>query len=76
MKKIDKLLISISLSVVLVIVGILYFKPEASQAVANTIFGNMTNWFGSATLLFTFLGFLVLIYFAVSKYGSIRFGDG
>lgn len=75
MKKIDKLLISISLSVVLVIVGLLYFKPEASQAVANTIFGKMTSWFGSATLLFTFFGFLVLVYFAVSKYGSIRFGD-
>ncbi|PAB59702.1 BCCT family transporter [Anaeromicrobium sediminis] len=75
MKKIDKLLISISLSVVLAIVGLLYFKPDESQAVANVIFGKMTNWFGSATLLFTFFGFILLVYVAISKYGNIRFGD-
>ncbi|WDV45809.1 BCCT family transporter [Clostridiaceae bacterium M8S5] len=75
MKKIDKLLISVSVSIVLVVVGLLYLQPEASQRVANAIFSKMTSWFGSFTLLFTFLGFLLLIYIAASKYGNIRFGN-
>src|SRR6056297_2495907 len=74
-KKIDKLLVSISLIFVLLIVGLLYVQPEKSQSIANTIFGAMTNWFGSITLLFTFLGFLLLIGIAVSKYGNIKLGD-
>ncbi|MGK7378121.1 BCCT family transporter [Planococcus sp. 1R117A] len=72
---IDKLLISISLAVVLTVVGFLYFKPEASQEIANNIFSTMTNWFGSGTLLFTFLGFLLLIFVAFSKFGKIRLGN-
>ncbi|WP_073050038.1 BCCT family transporter [Dethiosulfatibacter aminovorans] len=74
-KRIDKLLISVSVSVVLLVVGLLYSFPERSQAVANRIFGAMTNIFGSVTLLFTFLGFLLLVGVAVSKYGKIRLGD-
>ncbi|MDM8533974.1 BCCT family transporter [Clostridiaceae bacterium HSG29] len=73
-KRIDKLLISISITLVLSIVGFLFFKPEVSQKVANKIFGSMTSWFGSGTLLFTFLGFLLLVYVAFSKYGGIKFG--
>lgn len=73
--KIDKLLISISIAFVLAIVGLLYFNPETSQQVANSIFSAMTNWFGSLTLVFTFLGFLLLVGVALSKYGKIRLGD-
>ncbi|WP_391208516.1 BCCT family transporter [Psychrobacillus sp. L4] len=74
-KKIDKLLISLSLTLVLLIVGFLYFKPVESQQIANSIFGSMTHWFGSFTLLFTFFGLLLLVFVAFSKYGKIRFGD-
>lgn len=74
-KKIDKLLISISLVVVLLVVGFLFFKPNESQVVASNIFSSMTNWFGSSTLLFTFLGLLLLMFVAVSKYGTIRLGN-
>lgn len=74
-KRIDKLLIIISIFFVSVTVGFLYFKPETSQQVANLIFGNLTNWFGSLTLFFTFAGFLLLVGVAVSRYGKIKLGD-
>lgn len=74
-KKIDKLLISVSVAIVLFVVGLLYGFPEKSQVVANEIFGFMTNVFGSITLLFTFIGLLLLIFVAVSKYGKTKLGD-
>lgn len=74
-KRIDKLLISVSVSIVLLVVGLLYGFPEKSQIVANKIFGFMTNIFGSITLLFTFIGLLLLIFVAISKYGKTKLGD-
>lgn len=74
-KKVDKLIISFSVALVLVVVGLLYFMPTESQTFANNIFGKMTQWFGSAALLFTFLGVLLLAFVAVSKYGKIRLGN-
>ncbi|MCT4509590.1 MAG: BCCT family transporter [Tepidibacter sp.] len=72
--KYDKLLISISMALVLIIVAFLALKPEASQNVASKIFGLFTDIFGSGVLLFTFLGILLLIGITLSKYGSIRLG--
>ncbi|WP_318617288.1 BCCT family transporter [Sporosarcina sp. YIM B06819] len=74
-KQVDKLLISLSVALVLVVVGFLYFQPTQSQATANVIFGKMTEWFGSGALLFTFLGFLLLVFVAFSKFGKIRLGN-
>jgi len=74
-KKIDKLIISISIAIVLLLVAVLYFNPEKSQAVANNIFSVMTNAFGSTTLIFTLFGLGLLAFVAISKYGSIRLGD-
>lgn len=74
-KKIDKLLISISLTLVLAVVGSLVLQPEASQTVAGMIFSKMTSWFGSATLLLTLLGLILLAYVAFSQYGDIRLGN-
>lgn len=74
-KRIDKLLISVSIILVLFVVGFLFFQPEASQVVANKIFGSMTTFFGSGTLLFTFLGFVLLVIVAISKFGNIRLGN-
>ncbi|TQR12302.1 BCCT family transporter [Psychrobacillus soli] len=73
--KVDKLLISLSVALVLIVVGVLYFQPAQSQSVANNIFGKMTEWFGSVTLLFTFLGVLLLVFVAFSKFGRIRLGN-
>ncbi len=74
-KRIDKLLISVSIVLVLVVVGFLFFQPDTSQEVASKIFGTMTSWFGSGTLIFTFLGFGLLVFVAISKYGKIRLGN-
>lgn len=73
--RIDKVLISISVFFVVLLVGLLYTNPETSQEIANVIFGKMTSWFGSFTLIFTFLGFVLLIGVALSKYGNIKLGD-
>ena len=59
--KIDKVLISISVFFVILLVVLLYTNPKGSQEVANIIFSKMTSWFGSFTLLFTFLGFVLLV---------------
>ena len=72
--KYDALLISISMALVLGIVAFLVVKPEVSQVIAGNIFGTFTDLFGSGVLLFTFLGILLLIGIALSKYGSIRLG--
>ncbi|MGF7184118.1 BCCT family betaine/carnitine transporter [Desulfitispora alkaliphila] len=73
-KKLDKLLISVSLIFVLSIVALLYLFPTESESMANQIFTTLTNLFGSITLLFTLLGIILLAYVAMSKYGSIRLG--
>lgn len=74
-KKIDKLLISVSIGLVLTLVGTLYFEPTQSQIVASNIFGKLTEWFGSGVLSFTFFGVLLLAFVATSKYGNIRLGN-
>lgn len=75
-KKLDKLVIGLSLLVVFAIVSCLYFYPEASQQTANAIFGTLTKMFGSSVLLFTFIGLLLLVFIACSKYGNIKLGEG
>ena len=74
-RKVDKLLISVSIALVVIVVGTLYLQPEQSQTVASLIFGKLTTWFGSIVLLFTFIGVLLLIFVATSKYGRIRLGN-
>lgn len=74
-RKVDKLLISVSIALVVIVVGALYLQPEQSQTVASLIFGKLTTWFGSVVLLFTFLGVLLLTFVATSKYGRIRLGN-
>ncbi len=75
-KRLDKLLIAVSLVFVLGIVACLYLFPEGSQSVANRIFGAMTDMFGSMTLIFAFGGILLLMLVSFSKYGRIRLGEG
>lgn len=75
-QSIDKLLIIVSLVVVLSVVACLIIIPDQTQAAANSIFSALTNAFGSFTLLFTFLGLLLLLFVACTKFGSIKLGEG
>lgn len=75
-KRLDKLLIIISLVFVCSIVICLYAAPEASQTIANRIFGVMTDIFGAPTLVFTFGGILLLVCVAFSKFGAVKLGKG
>ena len=75
-KRLDKLLIGISLVVVIAIVVCLYLMPAQSEAVAGNIFSTLTDIFGSGTLLFAFLGVVLLVGVSFSKYGKIKLGDG
>ena len=74
-QRLDILLIGVSLVVVSLVVGCLYVQPDASQVVANKIQSVMIDVFGSTTLLFTFLGLLLLVGISISKYGKIRLGN-
>nr|WP_325179581.1 BCCT family transporter [uncultured Oscillibacter sp.] len=75
-KKLDKLLIGISLVVVFAIVAGLYLFPEASQNMAGTVKSLMIDAFGSGTLIFTLGGVVLLAAIAFTKYGRIRLGEG
>lgn len=74
--KIDKLLIGVSFIVVLAVVSCLVAFPQASEHVAKMLFNGITTVFGSATLLFTFGGILLLAGICFSKYGNIKLGEG
>ncbi len=74
-KKIDKLLIVLSLAFVLCIVVLLYIFPGESQRIANSIFGFLTKIFGSLTLILGFAGVVLLFAVALSKYGKIKLTD-
>lgn len=75
-KKLDKLLIGISLVVVFGIVACLYLFPDASQNAAGSVKSFMIDAFGSGTLIFTLAGVVLLVAIAFSKYGRIRLGEG
>lgn len=73
--KYDKLLISISMLVVMIVVAFLYIEPVYSQKMASYVFGLFTDLFGSFTLLFTFFSVVILVYLSASKFGKIKLGD-
>ena len=73
-KRLDKLLIAVSMVFVLGIVACLYLFPEGSQNVANRIFGAMTDMFGSLTLIFAFGGILLLMLVSFSNTAGSSWG--
>lgn len=73
--KYDKLLIIISLLVVGVVVGFLYFSPSYSQELASSIFKSLTDIFGSFTLLFTLFSVVSLVILSLSRFGKIKLGE-
>ena len=70
----EVLLMSISVLLIISIVGYLTMYPEQGKIAANSVLSMLTNTFGSTMQLFTVfvLGFLVIL--ALSKYGDIRLG--
>ncbi|OFB61384.1 BCCT family transporter [Synergistes jonesii] len=75
-KRIDKLLVGVSMLVVFFVTGCLYFLPESSLKVAKSIFNILTDIFGAPVLLLTFIGLIVLVFLAFTKYGKIQLGEG
>lgn len=75
-KKLDKLLIILSVIVVFAIVACLAIFPEGSQNVANSVKSFLIDTFGSVTLIFTIAGLAILLVIAFSKYGKIKLGNG
>ena len=75
-KKLDKLLIGVSLVVVFAIVACLAIAPTGSQRVANSVKSFLIDAFGSGTLIFTLAGVVLLVAIGFSKYGKIKLGDG
>ncbi len=75
-KSFDYLSIGLSMAIVFFVVACLYFMPEKSQEVANSIFALLTDLFGSPVLLLAFFGLLALIFACVSKFGNIKLGEG
>jgi BCCT family betaine/carnitine transporter len=59
--------------VVAVIVPLMAF-PDQSELVLGKIFSFITAQFGSLYLWFTFVAFVVLLWFAFGRYGNVRFG--
>ncbi len=75
-QKTDKPLVYLSFVVLLAIVIPIVVLPETAAAIIDGAFGFVTSKFSWLFLLMGF-GFLVaLLVIAVSKYGSIRMGDG
>ena len=60
--------------VVAAIVPLIAF-PEKSSEVLSRILGVVTHQLGFLFLWFTFVVFLVLLWFAFGRYGSVKFGD-
>ena len=60
-KKLDKLLIGVSLVVVFAIVACLAIAPTGSQRVANSVKSFLIDAFGSGTLIFTLAGVVLLV---------------
>lgn len=73
--KSDKLLISISLISILIIAALISTMPDLTNAWASKIFDAITSYLGSSIQLIVLLGFIFIVYIAISKYGNIRLGD-
>ncbi|WP_163835339.1 BCCT family transporter [Spartinivicinus ruber] len=74
-KKLDILLLTISLVTVSSIVIILTLFPESGKTGANYIFNWLTMIFGTPILLAVFLAVVFLVILGFGKYGNIRLGD-
>lgn len=66
----------ISVACVFAFVAFMAIKPEQTIEVVNTIFDYVTAVVGVPVLWFVFLGLLLCAFFAFSKYGKIKLGDG
>ncbi len=66
----------LSVCAVFAFVTCMAVAPDATLGVVNSIFKYTTAIFGVPILWFVFLGLFVCLYFAFSKHGKIRLGEG
>ena len=66
----------ISVVAVFVFVAFMAIKPDQTIAVVDTIFKYVTSVVGVPVLWFVFLGLILCGFFAFSKYGEIKLGEG
>ncbi len=67
---------TISVACVFVIVAFMAIRPEATTDFILKMFTITTDSFGPFILLFVFLGLIMCLYLAFSKYGKIKLGEG
>ena len=72
LKNVDFPVLLISLAIVLFVVGYLAMFPAEGTAMANVLFGGITENLGSGFLWFGFLSLIAIIILATTKYGEIR----
>ncbi|MDD7911592.1 MULTISPECIES: BCCT family transporter [Pseudovibrio] len=75
-KRLDTFLLSISLGFVVAIVAGLTAFPEQGNEIANYLFNTFNMIFGTPVLMIVFGSVIFLAALALSKYGSIRLGEG
>ncbi len=66
----------VSVACVFVIVGFIAIRPVTTTKFIFKIFTITTDALGPFILLFVFLGLIMCIYLAFSKYGKIKLGEG
>ena len=72
--KIDKVIFWAALSVIVSFSAPLIMFPAEGKAVLDTALAWLTRTFGWAYLWFTIAAFGILIYYAMGRYGNVRFG--
>lgn len=73
---VDWLVTVVSVVALFVFVAFMALKPTATLLVVNKLFEYTTNIVGVPVLWFVFLGLFLSMYFAFSKYGKIKLGEG
>lgn len=73
---VDWLVTIISVTALFVFVAFMALKPDATMLVVDKLFQYTTNIVGVPILWFVFLGLFLSMYFAFSKYGKIKLGEG
>ena len=72
--KVDKITFTVALAVIVAFVVPIIVWQEGAKEVVGVLFGFATGELGFSFLWFTIAAFGILMYFALGKYGNVRFG--
>ncbi len=73
---VDKPISITCIALIVAFVVLVIAKPDATLNVVSVIFDYATSIFGVPILWFVFIGLIICLYLAFSKYGSIKLGEG